>query len=283
MSSPELLQITEKIYSREPKLWGKNDDDHPELILIFGWMNAQLKHLKKYMDDYSEIYPTTRQLLIRSSGSMFWTRDKFKLEALVPALNIISGHSEGSNARPPNVLVHIFSNGGGFEFLRFSRLLNGSQQLHRRERLPRTCFVFDSLPGSDDSSCVRGFTVGVQNPTLRVFTFVLFTFLYWVLKIFSGVRRTPSLFAALRQDLQDPRLLPWTDEETPRLYIYSSVDRVVGADAVKAHIEEAMSMGLNVTSERLAGTGHVEHGKGDRERYWGSIQNLWNSTRLSSK
>jgi hypothetical protein len=49
------------------------ESDLDSVILIFGWMGAELSHLHKYTATYSVLYPTTTIILVRSPLSSFWS------------------------------------------------------------------------------------------------------------------------------------------------------------------------------------------------------------------
>ena len=75
--------------------------------------------------------------------------------------------------------------------------------------------------------------------------------------------------------LLNPRLLPWMDLQTPRLYVFSKEDQLVPWKVVQQHADTAKASGLNVRCEVYEESAHVAHMRLDPKRYWASVQDLW--------
>ena len=96
-----------------------------------------------------------------------------------------------------------------------------------------------------------------------------------VLGVASLVFPRINPIAKIRKELNVPNILPWTDERTPREYLYSSTDRGVRSSAVEEHIAEAKEKGLAVREEKFVGSSHVAHVRKDPTKYWNAIEAVW--------
>jgi hypothetical protein len=67
---------------------------------------------------------------------------------------------------------------------------------------------------------------------------------------------------------------------SPRLYIYSTDDRMVPFTSVEKHISILkINPSFDVSVEKFSGSQHVQHERQDPERYWKAIENVWNRSR----
>lgn len=97
--------------------------------------------------------------------------------------------------------------------------------------------------------------------------------LLWVW-MFTRVLRIPSLVDVMREGLLDFDVM---DRDAKRLYVYSVVDELVGVKGLDGEVEKAREKGLVVKVLREETTPHVQHMLLDAERYWKSIEELWES------
>jgi hypothetical protein len=143
--------------------------------------------------------------------------------------------------------------------------------------LPARALVLDSCPGSARlRSSIRAFTAPLKNPIAKALfgVFIFFFLTTWRLVHAIGGQRNP--FDVLWSDMTDARYFP---NESRRLYIYSTADKVLLAEGVERHLVLARKrLGEEmVRTEKYVDTPHVNHlsGSGGPERYWGGIWKLW--------
>jgi len=79
---------------------------------------------------------------------------------------------------------------------------------------------------------------------------------------------SPNLVELLRQGLNDTTFF---DRTVPRVYLYSTVDRMVPSEAVREHCASAHNAGYNASLVRFRDSPHVAHINEDKEKYWGAI------------
>lgn len=146
---------------------------------------------------------------------------------------------------------------------------------------PQCAIVIDSSPGGEGlQKAIHAFTAPIPSPFTRILVtiFIATMFLYGLAmnKIFG----TKSVVQTLKAELSNPRLLPWTSQQTPRLYVYSQKDDMVPWDEVQEHVEEEKVLGLNIRTEAFKDSPHVAHARTDPVRYWGAVKRLWDDAVL---
>jgi hypothetical protein len=78
----------------------------------------------------------------------------------------------------------------------------------------------------------------------------------------------PKMMAALNSE-------SITKQQKRRTYIFSGTDKMIAAEDVKAHGEEAREKGFEVRFEDFGESAHVQHMRSDPERYWGVVRETW--------
>lgn len=134
----------------------------------------------------------------------------------------------------------------------------------------------------DSSPCIGSFrtiglafSIAIRNPVVR---YIALFIIYVAHALRLSVR---MLFGAETIETQylkalfQPRLLPWMNAQTPRLYVFSRTDELVPWKQVQRHAEAAKQSGLDVRCEVYEESAHVAHMRLDPKRYWGSILDLW--------
>lgn len=239
----------------------------PSLIIIFVWMNSPPRTARKYIAGYTDLFPEARLILITSAVADFiWAPFETQYKRLAPVVEAIqadSGHAGG-------VLLHIFSNGGAQQ----AGCLAVAYQQKTEQPLPAKAIVLDSSPGQATfSGSTTAFLANLPNTFLvriPAMAALLVFFGAWWCKVKAMGQKNGIEIA--REQLNNTELIaaPGT-----RCYIYSSTDKVVDAADVEEHSNEAEKKGWTVTREKFVGTPHVSHLRGDEERYWRTIRNLY--------
>ncbi|KAH7915584.1 hypothetical protein BJ138DRAFT_1169779 [Hygrophoropsis aurantiaca] len=263
----------------------------PQVVLIFGWMGAQLRHLNNYTRSYDKLYPNATQVLVRSEAHFWWMSARAKrrqLQSIADVLNSLGclplpkddfSHATSNEAKlqHPRILTHVFSNGGAMQCAALGKLFATNRSGPSISPLAVSAIVLDSCPsGATFNSIRRAFTAAVPSPAVRYLAIVfsyglhLFHSLFWVL---SG--KQIDRLEVLKRDLFNPHVLPWMDSKTPRLYIYSRGDAVIPWTQVEEHVNASKENGLNVHSELFQDSQHVAHMRANPERYWRAVIDVW--------
>ncbi|CCM04076.1 uncharacterized protein FIBRA_06235 [Fibroporia radiculosa] len=276
--SPQVL-----LFARE----GKSIDwRHPSVIILFGWMDARVAHLMKYAEHLRAAFGTSTLVVVRSTSRYYFTPQSQLEAALVPVAEAIQKEIADS-AQFRGVLVHVLSNGGGFEFMTLRKVL---AKMRPPLSLPGdacsssppapAALVLDSVPGDDGlASALRA--LAPAHPVLRALAVPVIALIYGAWAATNALLGHAPLFAELRAALSGVVLLPAVPgpaaggQAAPRLYVYSDADRIVRGADVARHAREAEDAGFDVAVERLATSAHVAHMRNDPERYWAAVRRVW--------
>ncbi|KAI9740514.1 MAG: hypothetical protein M1834_005094 [Cirrosporium novae-zelandiae] len=255
----------------------------PKLIILATWLGAYPSHIRKYVTGYQTLYPTTRILLIRSgpanwiyrSTSALRKQAKPAISTILSALDDPNSPQNQQQQQQPQILLHVFSNGGSFETC---NLLHTYKEATGK---PLTSYVtiFDSCPGRGTMQQGYNAFAAALPPAfyIRIPSIILtcfFLFAVWVTVNVLGVAKNPV--DVIREDLNDPELVV---KEAKRVYIYSEADQLVGWNDVEGHAREAEDKGFVVEREKFAGSQHVSHVRVEGGvRYWGIVKRLWEET-----
>ncbi|KAJ7169302.1 hypothetical protein C8R43DRAFT_1231861 [Mycena crocata] len=252
----------------------KGGPDDPQLILIFGWMDATVPQLMRHSAKHSAAYPAANHLLIQSQMASIVTGSReANIKRQTPILGMLRrlGFFDES---PPRILLHVFSSGGVAQLLWLALAFEGSPRnpIHTR---PATCLILDSTPGGFRvSDLQRVLTVSLTGFQKLAGT-AMATLLAITLKGVALISGRPTAHDFIRDGLNNPSILPWMDRTTPRLYLYSDVDQLSLATDVNTHIVEGKAEGLNIREELFLDSPHLLHSKMYPERYWGAIHSRW--------
>ncbi|KAJ6468307.1 hypothetical protein C8R45DRAFT_837987, partial [Mycena sanguinolenta] len=244
------------------------------VILIFGWMSAQLAHLHKYTAMYREIYPNATIILVRSPLSLFWTSASGLASGLSRYAPLLAAlEALGCLDDRQRILTHSFSNGGGFHLIALSKML--PPKIFQSPRSP-SALIIDSAPGGDTlDKAMRAVTSPLKNTLIRLLASGVVVFYYCIMWTVGRIVSRPSPIAAMMTALRNPRVLPWIDERSPRLYIYSKADQMVPSVDVEAHAARCAREGLDVRKVCFDKSAHVTHARVYPEEYWAAVRSLW--------
>lgn len=257
----------------------------PTLIYLSTWMNAQDKHIAKYVSHYQRLYPSSPILLVKSTSRDFFFNSSFrqKLE-LAPAIATVRSYTaqdEESNTPGGGILIHALSNGGSGNISLVSRLY-----LKETGRpLPAKAFILDSTPGK---ARLADAVVTLTHNAPRAW------YILWPMRLTFGVLLIlfyflPELLgqhslSSMNWQTLNSRHPEYISSDAVRSYIYSEKDSDIRASDVAAHAREAADAGFRVLEQAVFhGTAHVAHMRHDANRYWGVVQRTWLAAHSSQK
>ncbi|CAE6465835.1 unnamed protein product [Rhizoctonia solani] len=253
----------------------------PTVILIFGWMGAQLPHLYKYTEQYNKLYPLATQILVRAHASYFWGSETTRRAAISPVIKLLrdAGIHESTVPESSGLLVHTFSNGGALNETTLARAIADTlSPSAKAAAIPAQALIYDSLPGVlNIRVTVLAFTAPIRSPAFRAIARILLGILYilgtaW--RYLEGVVFGPTedLVTKLHRELNEPKLLP---QHIPRTYIYSDVDELIPAKSVEGHAAKAGQNAGTIKLVKFLGSPHVAHARQDPEKYWDTVVQTW--------
>ena len=277
MIMESFTHLSQSVYIREPQakfqespLASKNANLSPTTILFCAWMGALPRHYAKFLAYYAQTYPNARIVLVTSTLSdIFYRSYAFQKRQLEPAITAILSDSQG------RLLVHSFSNGGANAFV---SLLEECKKRTGKVLAVHTT-VIDSAPGRGNfSKGINAIKLSVpQKSYLRLPILFLICSLLVVTVLIYKLINAENVIDRARRLLNDPAITSGN-----RCYIYSKEDRLVGWQDVEDHSHDAERKGYKVERVRFEGSDHVGHMRMDSQKYWSTIEEMWELSRLNS-
>lgn len=279
------------VYLHRPPSNGRNPSapsgkKSPRLIVLASWMDAREPHIAKYTTRLQALYPDASMVLIRSFGYHFTTRVRLHPKEIEPAVPVIrsimaevgggkEGGGGGEREEEPDMLIHLFSNGGSTTLRYLYGLYAQSARPGEPARLPNHVTIFDSAPGQWQwGRSVTAFTIPLARSSwvVRLVTGSLIHLLcafYWVMHVPWGRPGHIGRSWLVHNDRAVNK------SECRRAYIYSEEDKLVDYRDVEEHAAAAAESGYVSRLEKFRNSPHVAHVRVDEQRYWGIVRSTW--------
>ena len=267
-----------------------------QLIILCTWLGAARKHVAKYTDLYRSVAPRARILLVESSIPALthaFVRPQ-RVTGFAPAATVIldtffecedrsSIHVNGrlddektiSRSRKPTpfhanpqILLHVFSNGGMNSATHLLRLLRSEMG----EPLALTGIILDSCPGKGTSYRQTFDAIMLSFPESLVWRFlgalVVHCLLIFTVIYIAWGNENPVTFW---------RRVPLEESSPARgaCYLFSKEDRMIDWTDIEEHADEARRKGWRVREVLFEGSGHCAHLAVDRRRYVEAVTSIW--------
>ena len=140
----------------------------------------------------------------------------------------------------------------------------------------KCAIIFDSTPAPATLPLViRAFTASMRSRLQRYVMAIVLTVVYAFTTALRIVTRRREATVIVMEHLNDPDLLPWTSIRTPRMYFYSTGDKIVPASAVEEHAAQARMAGIPVQMVNYGKSDHVSHARDYPDRYWEAVRLFW--------
>lgn len=255
----------------------------PRLILVASWMDAREPHIAKYTTRLQALYPDSPLLLVRCFSHHFTTKVRLHPKEIEPAVPVIRsilaeaavGGGGGDGQQEPDMLIHVFSNGGSTTLRHLYRLYAKSARPGEPDRLPAHVTIFDSAPGRWQwRRSVTAFMASLagMNWAIRLIMRPLLHLMcafYWLTHVPWGRPGYLGQSWLVHNDRAENR------SECRRTYIYSEEDKLVDYRHVEEHAAAAAANGYVPRLEKFSGGQHVAHVRVDEQRYWGVVRGTW--------
>lgn len=268
------------------------DPSAPKLIAVFSWMGAQDAHIAKYTARYQALFPASPILLVRCPLEYTVLSGKARRE-IQPALSAfrsffpetgVEGEGEGKDEanmkkrgeEEPEMMLHLFSNGGCIMFQHFINTLRESSPTGKAV-LPTHACAMDSCPGSFDwSRAYKAITASMPSwlsPLAHILIAAQVLLSFFVDPMGAEGGRWGGA-------LNEGDVL---GRQVRRVYVFGDGDEMVDSADVVRHAGEARERGLDgrdgdgerVRLENFGQSKHVAHARTDGERYWGAVRWAW--------
>ncbi|KAF6810123.1 indole-diterpene biosynthesis protein [Colletotrichum sojae] len=251
-----------------------NSKDEPDIVLIYGWGDAQLKHVAKFADGYNILFPSSKIIVLTSPLlSGLFRGPQHRHNGILPLLKEAFGPAS-EPPQKPSVLAHVLSNTG---LMYFTAMLEAYKRSFGRP-MPHSLVVMDSVPGSMEpkkaniGNLADTLAAGAGLPWPPVITKALIVSSMYVMGTVDllGIRENPVTVSM--RNANDAEL---ATTGARRVYVYSKEDPITLWEAVEEHAADAREKGYAVECELSEGSGHVEHMRKHPERYWHLVKRSW--------
>ena len=287
-----------------------------QLIIICTWLGAARKHISKYFALYRQIAPGARILLVESNVPILissYVRQRNDIKPAVSAVldtlrecdirtapsenakaisngtNTVNNNDQhgslpsNANKPTPQILLHVFSNGGTNTATQLLIVLNARLQAP----LPLAGLLCDSSPA--EGTYWRSYDAMLLSLPKDVATrflgalachCILILLYTWIA---CGNENPASL--QRRTMLDEKTVSPSWEEEIGEIgekkvggrvsYFYSKEDRMCLWSDVRGHADQARKLGWDVTEVLFEGSGHCAHFSKDADRYADTVKSIW--------
>ncbi|KAM0235212.1 hypothetical protein ACHAPO_006009 [Fusarium lateritium] len=246
----------------------------PKLIIVASWTNALDAHIAKYVDKHKQLYPAAQILLVKSFNRTFFDTKALTrfVRPMVPVIRaaVLEG---ASSTTEPNILIHIFSNGGSSSISALYDEYSISARGDEDPFLPLHVMIFDSAPGAQRASTTYAFFVVDFSKLQRLFLSPLIyiaAFCWQLIRNLGATKDWLVYWGKTHNEAAGKK-----ERELRRSYIYSDTDDLVLHTDLETQASQAVELGFNVRMERFYGSKHVAHARHDDERYWRIVQRTW--------
>jgi hypothetical protein len=261
-------KLSPAAYLYEPTEASSTSSKDPKLVVVCSWMAAKDVHIAKYINQHQALFPTSKILLVKNhySHTISFAKAKAEIKPAVPVIKALAD-SIPAGTTEPQMLLHVFSNGGNASFWRLLGLWTETSP-SGLERFPAYNVVFDSAPGLFQWMRAYRAMSPALPPWVAPLSHLVIAW-FWLLYKPFGIQDPLARSAA---SVSNPQLVA---KEGRRAYIYSEEDEMVSWRDVEAHASAAAMLGFEVSTNKFEGSKHVAHSRFDSDRYWGVVKSAW--------
>lgn len=285
-------KITSRICSYTPE-----SPTPGQLVVICSWMDAQEKHLSRYIQLHHEISPGARILLVQSSAAMLVSPYAWQRAALKPAVQYIIDNAlipscilrdlkqqtqkthqlskKKIDTNSTNILLHSFSNGGGLTATQILFLLREATHMP----LPLVGVVLDSSPNGGGYAQTHHAIVVSQPKSQRAMVSLLAHAALLPKWVIYATGHKENSQEVMRKTFLDSEYMATTNVS----YVYSKDDQITNWKDVHLHAEEARAKGWHVDENLLESSPHCGHIRTQGEMYAAVVKRIWNRVERQSR
>jgi len=222
----------------------------PTFIILSLWPQATRAQIAFYVEGYKTLYPNAQTLFLHSS----WSSSRSDMD---PILDTLTAAKEKPSFYPETVLLHLFGRAGALNACSLLRVY----RLRTNEPMDVRAIVSDTEPSRTFSTIKSPSDIMllIYLAMLNMWTFLVSLTMMWDHEASTN---------RIREDLTNPCLL---SASARKCFVFAHQDVMfswgeVGEDGQAARQEYKV---------RRKGVGASGRWTGDQERYWMSIEGVW--------
>ncbi len=233
--------------------------DSKKLAVVCGWMGAKPKQMKPYVNFYLN---RGYNVISYAVGPMHVLKPESATEMMdrVLSLAMYGGKGNAEMPTPNQVVTHSFSV-GGYLTGQLLRILADADRDADKEKWHQLvkAQIYDSPPDMGSIAKGIGASMGLGAGVAAMVEGIVKAYLYAV-KDTAG--KEHALSSAHFHDNHIP---------APSLWMYSKADPVALESDIDTVMNKWKTKGYEVESTMWLDTKHIQHGRSDPERYFGSL------------
>jgi hypothetical protein len=148
-TNSQFKSISSEIFLYQPDLTKEsspNSTSDPDVIIIYGWGDASLKHVSKYTAGFHKLFPLSKIIIVISP---IWKLMTFSMDqrarSMIPVINEAFGPELSTEKQAQRtILIHALSNTGGMN----AAIMFEAYRRKYLRPMPHNLFIMDSCPGS---------------------------------------------------------------------------------------------------------------------------------------
>ncbi|KAJ5523328.1 hypothetical protein N7513_012872 [Penicillium frequentans] len=237
----------------------------PQTILFLSWGDAKSRYIEKYTSLYSELYPEAKIIIVETGmADFFWRPESTQRKLIEPVVKILGELDDDT------LLVHVMSNAGSTRWAKINKMYLQSTG----RTLSSAVTILDSAPGrAHFKQTWASLLQSLPRALLpRVALGFIFGTVLCIMHLGMLVLPGPDVYDSMRAQMNDTAA---SVKGTPRCYIYSEEDGIIGWEDVEEHAKDAQRKGWSVEQVKFQGSTHVGHLKQDPEIYRQAIVRTW--------
>ncbi|PKI83240.1 hypothetical protein MVES1_003051 [Malassezia vespertilionis] len=257
-------QLSERLFRYNPTSASGAHSQAPTAVVLYGWMDAELKYVAKYADMYAKLLPSATVLVnLTTNKSTFLSSELERAKEAsytIRALRDVSAENRGPGRA--TVLFHSFSNGG---IISLSALLRSVRNTEQGSLPEPVATVMDCCPGALSASLFGDAgTFAMDDSTIasRVRKMLISTMLTNMYRLRMAKERLAGRsddFTAVKAQLNNPALWAWAPKGgvvpstlPARLYLYSRADRFIPTEEVETSAKASQDTNHDACLPKIA-------------------------------
>jgi hypothetical protein len=235
------------------------------LAVVAGWMGAKPHQMKSYLKFYHDLGMDTLSFAVGPQHVLFPSHATAQMERV---LELCIAPTPQETRPPPALAFHMFSV-GGFCYGQMLRVISAQPRFAHIPQLT-AAQVFDSTPDMDGIPKGVSRSMGVGAPWDKAIELSLDGY------IAATARTSVGRGHRAASDAFHGNVIT-----APALWFYSKADRVADWERCALVANKWRSRGAHVEECVWDHTPHIQHGRIDPDRYFGTLKNFFEKRRNS--
>ncbi|KAJ5000710.1 hypothetical protein K4K48_002291 [Colletotrichum sp. SAR 10_66] len=277
---PGFTAINDQVFVRDGEELAEGTtrpSGHPRVVIIFSWGDAVPKHVVKYIEGYSKLYPHAKQIAVLSPivKAISESLDQ-RAASMAPVVEAAYPPEVLGTPDEDAVLTHGMSNTGA---INYASALKAYRDRYSKP-MPHRLTVWDSTPGSpymtwETLKRWANAAAMAVAPFVPLPYIVTQTIVGFLLAVHRGYQLATGSEPAPVFSMKACNDITYVPKNLRRLYFYGKSDRIISYTEIEENIALGEKAGFEHKAVVFEDSDHVGHMRMHPEKYWASIQESW--------